>query len=215
MRILMLGAPGVGKGSQAIQISKALNIPHVSTGDIFREHIAKQTQTGLMVKEFLNKGMLVPDELTVRIVTERLAWNDCQNGFILDGFPRTVNQASSLDDLLGKMNAKLDIVINLVLDDANIVTRISGRCVCSKCGEVYHLEVKPPQQEGRCDSCEGFLYQREDDTVETVMNRIRIYHHQTKPVIDYYTGNTHMVQVESCQDICDTTAGVFVALQVL
>lgn len=212
MRVLLLGAPGVGKGSQAVSISKKLGIPHISTGDIFRENIAQQTHIGLMVKEYMVKGMLVPDELTVQIVTERLAREDCKNGFILDGFPRTVQQASSLDGLLEKMNAKLDMVINLFLDDSRIISRILGRVVCSQCGEVYHVEAKPPQFAGRCDNCEGFLYQREDDSVETIENRLRIYHQQTKPVVDYYSGTTKMAVVESCHDMRDTMAAVFLAL---
>lgn len=156
--------------------------------------------------------MLVSDAVTVRIVMERLSRDDCANGFVLDGFPRNVQQAASLDEILDSMDTRIDVIINILLDDENIISRITGRSVCSQCGEVFHLEAKPPLRDGLCDICEGVLFRREDDTVEIVRNRLSIYHQQTKPVVDYYSGTTHMVLVQSCKDIDDTTTGVFAAL---
>lgn len=212
MNIMLLGAPGVGKGSQAMQISEALGVPHVSTGDMFRENIANRTALGLLVKSFLNEGKLVPDEVTVQIVSDRLEREDCRKGFVLDGFPRTVTQASWLDENLAVRKTRLDVVINLILDDEAIVGRISGRRICPDCGDVYHLVAKPPHVEGRCDRCTGLLGQREDDSPETVMSRLRVFHEQTGPVIDYYSADNRLLNIRSCGDIKDTTALVFHAL---
>ncbi len=212
MKIMLLGAPGVGKGSQATLLSEALAVPHISTGDMFRENIANQTALGLLVKSYLNQGMLVPDEVTVHIVEERLDREDCRAGFILDGFPRTVNQAYWLDEMLSRRNTKLDVVVNLLLDDDAIVDRISGRRICPGCGEVYHLTARPPRRGGACDRCARPLRQRDDDLPETVMSRLRIFHEQTSPVITYYAAGQRLLNIQSCGDIQDTTKLVFQAL---
>jgi len=212
MRILMLGAPGVGKGSQAKQLSKALSVPHISTGDIFREHIAQKTDLGNQVKAYMTKGMLVPDEITVAIVAERLQKSDCQDGFILDGFPRTVVQAQTLDTLLGRMNARLDIVVNIVLDENSIIRRITGRCICSKCGDVYHMDDRVPRSEGVCDQCGSALVRRDDDSVDTIRKRIHIYALQTEPLIAYYQDSTRVVSISSEQSLETTTSKVFEAV---
>ncbi len=212
MRLLMIGAPGVGKGSQATRISKKLSIPHISTGDLFREQIAANSIIGQKVSSYINQGTLVPDEITVDILAERLANEDCQNGFVLDGFPRTVQQAHSLDKLLTQMNIAIDAVVNISLDDLSIVRRITGRRTCSSCASVYHIEDQPSVSEGLCDHCSGNLINRSDDTPGVIKQRLDIYHDKTKPLIEYYMNKVKFVQIESDKQITVTTQKVFEAL---
>ena len=212
MRLLMIGAPGVGKGSQATRIAKTLSIPHISTGDLFREHIAANSEIGQKVKSFINQGTLVPDEITVEILEERLTNADCKNGLFLDVFPRTVKQAYRLDNLLTKMNIEIDAVVNISLDDSSIVRRITGRRTCSSCGAVYHIEDLPSASEGLCDHCTGDLINRSDDTPDVIKQRLNIYHEKTKPLIEYYMNKVKFVQIESDKKIAVTTRKVFDAL---
>lgn len=215
MRILMLGAPGVGKGSQASRISRALSVPHISTGGLFREQIASHTAIGRKVSSLINQGLLVPDEITVDLLADRLKKADTQNGFILDGFPRTLKQAHHLDKILSAMNMGIDIVVNITLDDSSIVKRIAGRRTCSSCGEVYHVDDNPPENEGVCNHCSSTLVNRPDDSPSVVNHRLGIYHEQTRPLIDYYMGKTKIVHMESDNQIAVTTRKVFESLDIL
>jgi adenylate kinase len=214
MRLILLGAPGVGKGTQATLISKALSIPHVSTGDMFRYHISNNTDLGMKAKQYIEKGMLVPDEITVGMVADRLKQEDCQNGFVLDGFPRTIQQAIFLDKILKDLNIQLDMVINITLDDRNIISRLSGRRICPRCNAVYHIEDKPPKNDGVCDNCNAKLIQREDDKEETIIRRLQVYHSQSEPILEYYKNKVKIVNIESHKLIEVTTKRVFDALGV-
>ncbi|MDD4751984.1 MAG: adenylate kinase [Desulfitobacteriaceae bacterium] len=187
MRIILLGPPGAGKGTQAEVLVKKLSIPHISTGDMFRNAIKEGTELGKKAKGYMDSGQLVPDEVTVGIVQERISQNDCQGGFLLDGFPRTVSQAEALDGILAEMQTGLDAVISIEVPKEKLVTRLTGRRVCRKCGATYHMEFNPPGQDGACDKCSGELYQRSDDTEETVLNRLSVYENQTAPLIEYYS----------------------------
>ncbi len=186
MKIIMLGAPGAGKGTQAIKIAEKYGIPHVSTGDIFRANIKNNTPLGAEAKKYMDEGKLVPDELTVRILLDRVAQDDCKNGYVLDGFPRTIVQADVLKEELTKLGEKIDFAVNVDVPDENIIKRMSGRRSCPKCGATYHIEFIPPKTEGICDNCQSALVQRDDDKEETVKNRLNVYHEQTQPLIDYY-----------------------------
>jgi len=214
MRIIVLGAPGVGKGSQASRISRALAIPHISTGDLFRAQIAGNTDIGRKVSSLINQGLLVSDEITVDLLVKRLENEDCQKGFILDGFPRTVKQAHYLDIILTAMNSSIDILVNITLDDSSIVKRIAGRRTCSSCGEVYHVEDNPPENDGFCNHCFSTLINRSDDSPSAVKHRLNIYHEQTKPLIDYYMSKTKIVHIESDNLIAVTTRKVFESLEI-
>ena len=187
MKIIMLGAPGAGKGTQAKQIAQAYDIPHISTGDIFRANIKNGTELGMEAKKYMDQGLLVPDELTVRILLDRVAQDDCKNGYVLDGFPRTIPQAEVLDSELTKLGDHIDYAINVDVPDENIVKRMSGRRACLTCGATYHIEHVPPKKEGICDVCGSELVLRDDDKPETVKNRLNVYHEQTQPLIDFYT----------------------------
>ena len=186
MKILMLGAPGAGKGTQAKKIAAKYGIPHISTGDIFRANIKNGTELGKKAKTYMDQGMLVPDDLTVDLVTDRIHKDDCKNGYVLDGFPRTIPQAEALDKALSAMNEKLDHAIEVNVPDENIVKRMSGRRACLNCGATYHVVHAPTKVENICDMCGGELILRDDDKPETVLKRLGIYHNQTKPLIDYY-----------------------------
>ena len=186
MKIIMLGAPGAGKGTQAKRIAEKYGVPHVSTGDIFRANIKNGTQLGMEAKKYMDQGLLVPDELTVRILLDRVAQDDCKNGYVLDGFPRTIPQAEVLDEALTKLRDKIDYAIDVNVPDENIIRRMSGRRACLTCGATYHIEHIPPKQEGICDKCGSELVLRDDDKPETVKNRLAVYHEQTQPLIDFY-----------------------------
>lgn len=187
MKIIMLGAPGAGKGTQAKMIADKYGVPHISTGDIFRANIKNGTELGMEAKKYMDQGLLVPDELTVRILLDRVAQEDCKNGYVLDGFPRTIPQAEVLDSELTKLGDHIDYAINVDVPDENIVKRMSGRRACLTCGATYHIEHVPPKKEGICDVCGSELVLRDDDNPETVKNRLNVYHEQTQPLIDFYT----------------------------
>lgn len=203
MKIVLLGPPGAGKGTQAKLIVQKYNIPHISTGDIFRKNIKEMTPLGIKAKEYIDKGQLVPDELTVEIVKDRIKQDDCKNGFLLDGFPRTVAQADALNDVLSELGTKLDYVINIKVDENNLIERLSGRRVCPKCGASFHVVFNPPKVEGVCDYCGAEVVQRADDSEETVKNRLSVYNKQTQPLIDYYTKNGLIKNINGEQDIND------------
>lgn len=186
MRLLIMGPPGAGKGSQAELIKKHFSLPHISTGDMFREAIARKTPTGLLAKSYIDKGELVPDEVTIELVRGRLQEPDAKNGFLLDGFPRTIAQADMLEEILKENQIKIDLVINLVVEDEILIKRISGRRICKSCGATYHVETKKPKEMDRCDECQGELFQRADDNEETVKNRLAVYYRQTEPLLSYY-----------------------------
>ena len=187
MKIIMLGAPGAGKGTQAKMIADKYGVPPISTGDIFRANIKNGTELGMEAKKYMDQGLLVPDELTVRILLDRVAQDDCKNGYVLDGFPRTIPQAEVLDSELTKLGDHIDYAINVDVPDENIVKRMSGRRACLTCGATYHIEHVPPKKEGICDVCGSELVLRDDDKPETVKNRLNVYHEQTQPLIDFYT----------------------------
>ena len=186
LRAVLLGPPGAGKGTQAVRLVEKYEIPHISTGDIFRKNIKEGTERGKKALEYMNAVALVPDELVVDLVKDRLQQDDCKNGFLLDGFPRTIFQAEKLDEFLSESNLKMDIVINLKVEKEALIKRLTGRRVCKDCGASYHIVNIPPKKEGVCDICGGELIQRKDDNIETVENRINVYEEQTAPLIGYY-----------------------------
>ena len=199
MKIIMLGAPGAGKGTQAKQIADKYSIPHISTGDIFRANIKNGTELGKKAKQNMDQGALDPDELTCDLVMDRMQQDDCKNGFVLDGFPRTIPQAEALDAALGKINEKMDYAIDVDVPDENIVNRMSGRRACLNCGATYHLISIPPKVEGICDRCGSEIVLREDDKPETVQKRLKVYHEQTQPLIDYYKNQGILKSVDGTQ----------------
>lgn len=208
-RLLIMGPPGAGKGSQAVMIKEYYHIPHISTGDMFREAIAKKLPLGVLAKEYMDKGELVPDSVTVGLVRERLREEDCKTGFLLDGFPRTLAQAAALDDILREYGSQIDHVINLDVNDAVLIERIAGRRICRQCGASYHIVNRPSKTKGVCDICGGPLYQRPDDNEETVKNRIRVYQEQTKPILDYYQDKGLVINIDGSQNVED----IFLKLQ--
>ncbi len=199
----MLGAPGAGKGTQAKLISEKYGIPHISTGDIFRANIKEGTDLGKEAKEYIDKGQLVPDELTVRILLDRVEKDDCKNGYVLDGFPRTIPQAQVLDNEVAKLGDKIDYAIDVEVPDENIIRRMGGRRACPKCGATYHIEYIPPKKEGICDACGEKLMLRDDDKPETVKNRLDVYHKQTQPLIDHYSKQNILRTVDGTADMND------------
>ncbi|NLY19149.1 MAG: adenylate kinase [Clostridiaceae bacterium] len=213
MKIVLLGAPGAGKGTQAENLTCMLSIPHISTGDIFRENIRNGTKLGLEAKSYMDKGLLVPDELTVNIVKERLKKDDCKNGFLLDGFPRTISQAESLDAVLDSIGTKLDAVINLDVTDDVIVKRMAGRRICQNCGKSYHVVNHPPKVEGICDDCGSKLILRDDDKEETVLKRLREYKEKTLPLIDYYEKKGILFHFDGAKGIMETTDEIIAKLK--
>ena len=208
MRLILLGAPGAGKGTQAEIISEKYNIPTISTGNIIRAALKNGTEMGLKAKSYIDAGNLVPDDVVIGIIKERLAENDCQNGYILDGFPRTIPQAEALDEL----GFVIDAALSIEVADSEIVKRMSGRRVCEKCGASYHTEYKKPAVEGKCNFCDGALVIRKDDEPETVKNRLNVYHEQTEPLKDYYRNCGKLLCVEGQDEVADTTALVLAAL---
>ncbi|SDY11467.1 adenylate kinase [Lachnobacterium bovis] len=201
MKIIMLGAPGAGKGTQAKQISTKYEIPHISTGDIFRANIKNGTDLGKKAKEYMDKGALVPDELTCDLVMDRIQQEDCKNGFILDGFPRTIPQAEALENALTAAQQTMDYAINVDVPDENIIKRMGGRRACLNCGATYHVEFNPTKVEGVCDSCGSEIVLREDDKPETVKNRLNVYHNQTQPLIDFYNKKGILKTVDGTQSL--------------
>lgn len=208
MKIIMLGAPGAGKGTQAKMIADKYGVPHVSTGDIFRANIKEGTELGKEAKTYMDKGLLVPDELTVKILLDRVAKDDCKNGYVLDGFPRTIPQAEVLDKALAELGDAIDYAIDVDVPDENIVNRMSGRRACLACGATYHIEHIPPKQEGICDRCGKELVLRDDDKPETVKKRLGVYHEQTQPLIDFYTEKGILKTVDGTVDMKDVFAAI-------
>ena len=208
MKIIMLGAPGAGKGTQAKMIAKKYDIPHISTGDIFRANIKEGTDLGKEAKGYMDKGQLVPDELTVRILLDRVAKEDCKNGYVLDGFPRTIPQAEVLDKEVSKMGDKIDFAIDVDVPDENIIRRMGGRRACLKCGATYHVEHIPPKKEGICDACGAELVLRDDDKPETVKKRLDVYHEQTQPLIEYYGAKGILKTVDGTRDMNDVFSDI-------
>lgn len=203
MRLLIMGAPGAGKGTQAALIKEEYKIAHISTGDMFRKAISEKTPMGVVAASYIDKGNLVPDDVTVALVKERLAEADCKNGFLLDGFPRTYEQAVALDGILKDLGIKLDAVLNISVADEYLVERITGRRVCSKCGASYHIKANKPAVEGICDMCGGTLIQRKDDEESTIKTRLQVYYQKTKPVLDYYVNQGLVKDVPGVGDIED------------
>lgn len=201
MKIIMLGAPGAGKGTQAKMIAEKCGIPHISTGDIFRANIKNGTELGAKAKEYMDKGLLVPDELVCDLVVDRIQQADCEKGYILDGFPRTIPQAEALENALNAIEQKLDYAIDIDVPDENIINRISGRRACVGCGATYHVLFNPTKVEGKCDVCGESLILRDDDKPETVKKRLDVYHTQTQPLIDFYTERKVLVEVDGTQSM--------------
>ena len=201
LRAVLLGPPGAGKGTQAVRLVEKYDIPHISTGDIFRANIKEGTELGKKAQEYMNAGELVPDELVVDLVKDRLQQDDCKNGFLLDGFPRTIFQAEKLDEFLSEMGQKMDIVINLKVEKESLIKRLTGRRVCKSCGASYHIVNVPPVKEGVCDTCGDELIQRKDDNLETVENRINVYEDQTAPLIGYYKEAGTLVDFDGEQSL--------------
>ena len=201
MKIIMLGAPGAGKGTQAKMIADKYGIPHISTGDIFRANIKNGTELGKKAKGYMDQGLLVPDELVVDLVADRIVQDDCKNGFVLDGFPRTIPQAEALDEALKKLGTSIDYALNIEVPDDNIVTRMSGRRACPKCGATYHIVYAAPKTENICDKCGTELIIRSDDKPETVKDRLNVYHQQTEPLIAYYKAAGVLREVDGTQEL--------------
>ena len=208
MKIIMLGAPGAGKGTQAKKIAAKYGIPHISTGDIFRANIKNGTELGKKAKTYMDQGLLVPDELVVDLVVDRVNQDDCKNGYVLDGFPRTIPQAEALTEALEKMGQKVDFAIDVNVPDENIVKRMGGRRACVTCGATYHMVYAPTKKEGICDTCGGELILRDDDKPETVQKRLNVYHDQTQPLIDYYTSQGILRTVDGTVDIDDVVRAI-------
>ncbi|AFL98910.1 MULTISPECIES: adenylate kinase [Desulfitobacterium] len=213
MRAILMGPPGAGKGTQAADLMSRYQIPHISTGDMFRAAIKAGTALGMKAKEYMDAGSLVPDEVTIGIVAERLAEPDCSKGFLLDGFPRTVAQADALDKILAKLKMNLDGVINIEVPEAKLLERLTGRRICRQCGATYHMVFNPPASEAVCDKCGGELYQRSDDTLETAKNRLQVYNDQTQPLIDYYREKGLLREINGDQDIAQVLQDIVDAME--
>ena len=208
MKLIMLGAPGAGKGTQAKRIAAKYGIPHISTGDIFRANIKNGTELGKKAQTYMDQGLLVPDELVCDLVVDRIQQSDCEKGYVLDGFPRTIPQAEALTAALEKLGTGIDYAINVEVPDANILNRMGGRRACLGCGATYHVEFNAPKQEGICDTCGAELVLRDDDKPETVKNRLNVYHEQTQPLIDYYTKAGKLAEVDGTKDMDDVFAAI-------
>jgi len=211
MYLVLLGPPGAGKGTQAERLEEELHLPHVASGDLFRENLKNETELGLLAKEYMDKGELVPDDVTIAMVRDRLQRPDCDQGAILDGFPRTQAQALGLDRMLADMGQRLDGVLYIAVPDEELVRRLSGRWICSQCQTPYHTVFSPSAKEGVCDACDGELYQRDDDKPETVRARLKVYHQQTSPLIDYYRQAGLLVEVDGSGDIETVSAALLKA----
>ena len=208
MNIILMGLPGAGKGTQASEIVKKYPIPHISTGDMFRKAIREETELGKKAKSFMDRGELVPDEVTVGIVKERLSEDDAKKRFLLDGFPRTIDQAEALNDIMSDLNREIEAVINIEVPEEELMNRLTGRRICEKCGTTYHLVFNPPKVEGVCDLDGGKLYQREDDNPETVSNRLKVNIKQSKPILEYYDQKGVLKNIDGAKDIDDVTSDV-------
>ncbi|MFI1366069.1 adenylate kinase [Streptomyces griseochromogenes] len=214
MRIVLVGPPGAGKGTQAVRLAEKLAIPHISTGDLFRANISQQTELGKLAKSYMDAGNLVPDEVTIAMAKDRMEQPDAENGFLLDGFPRNVSQAEALDALLESESIKLDAVLDLEVPEDEVVKRIAGRRICrNDSSHVFHVTYSPPKQEGVCDVCGGELYQRDDDSEGTVRKRLEVYHTQTEPIIDYYKAQGLVVTISSLGPVDEITQRALEALK--
>ena len=213
MRLVLVGPPGAGKGTQAQLIASHLHVPKISTGDIFRKNVADDTPLGRLAKQYMDAGDLVPDEVTIAMVRDRLAGDDVRDGFLLDGFPRTVHQAVELDAMLAEAGARLDVVLELVVDDDEVIRRLSGRRTCADCAHVWHVTYDPPTVDGVCDLCGGKLFQREDDREETVRHRLDVYYQQTAPLIDYYAARGILEGIDAMGPVEEVTARAVAALR--
>ncbi|MER6571925.1 adenylate kinase [Streptomyces sp. NPDC001093] len=214
MRIVLVGPPGAGKGTQAVRLAEKLAIPHISTGDLFRANISQQTELGKLAKSYMDAGNLVPDEVTIAMAKDRMEQPDAEKGFLLDGFPRNVSQAEALDQLLDTEGIKLDAVLDLEVPEAEVVKRIAGRRVCrNESSHVFHVTYSPPKKEGVCDVCGGELYQRDDDSEDTVRKRLEVYHTQTEPIIDYYKAQGLVVTISSLGPVDEITQRALEALK--
>ena len=212
LRTILLGPPGAGKGTQAAKIVEKYGIPHISTGDIFRENIKKGTELGKKAQEYMNRGELVPDDLVIEIATTRLLEDDCRDGFLLDGFPRTVYQAEKLDEFLAARDSKIDKVLDIAVEKDELIARLTGRRVCKACGASFHVVNIPPKKEGVCDFCGGELIQRADDNLETVTNRIDVYEAQTMPLVEYYEKAGNLVHIDGSTGLENVFADIVSAL---
>lgn len=201
MKIIMLGAPGAGKGSQASRIAKEYQLPHISTGDIFRANLKEETELGKRAKSFMDKGELVPDDITIAMLLDRIHKEDCKNGYILDGFPRTIPQAEALKEALAKKDEKIDLALDVEASDELIIKRMAGRRTCPACGAIYHIVTLPPKTDGICDRCGADLIQRKDDNEETVKNRLKIYHEVTEPLISYYKKEGILEEIDGAEEL--------------
>jgi len=201
MKIIILGAPGAGKGSQASRIAKEYQLPHISTGDIFRANLKEETELGKRAKSFMDKGELVPDDITIAMLLDRIHKEDCKNGYILDGFPRTIPQAEALKEALAKKDEKIDLALDVEASDELIIKRMDGRRTCPACGAIYHIVTLPPKTEGICDRCGADLIQRKDDNEETVKNRLKIYHEVTEPLISYYKKEGILEEIDGAEEL--------------
>lgn len=211
--VILLGPPGAGKGTQAKMLAQALDVPHVSSGDLFREHLGAQTELGQLAKEYMDRGDLVPDDVTVQMVVERIRRPDCEHGVILDGFPRTLNQAASLEEVLAEENRHVTVTPLIQVGDDEVLRRLTARRVCRDCGAVYNLVFNPPEEEGVCDVCGGELYQRSDDNPETVRNRLYTYYKETSPLIGYYFAKGLFVEIDGEQGIEDVQSALRTAVE--
>ena len=201
MNLILLGAPGAGKGTQAVALVKAKGLTHVASGDLFRDNLSRNTELGQTAKTYMDKGELVPDDVTVKMVLERIARPDCANGFLLDGFPRTIPQAEALDKALMAENKAIDKAVSVAVPNEELIKRLSGRWICRGCQAPFHMVDAPPKESGKCDHCGGELYQRDDDNEETVSNRLNVYMNQTAPLIDYYRKQDKLLEVDGNQSV--------------
>lgn len=213
MHILLMGPPGAGKGTQAAKLVEKLHVPHISTGDMFRAAVKEGTELGKQAKACMDAGQLVPDHVTIGIVKERLSKADCKKGFLLDGFPRTLDQAAALDTTLSELSIKLDRVINIDVPPAELVSRVTGRRICKNCGATYHVKFNPSSLEGKCDQCGGALYQRDDDREETVSKRLEVYTSQTQPLIEFYQDKGLYTEIDGQKEIDEVFADIIASLR--